>query len=70
MCKIVPEVERKGTKIGLAWTPTIRGHYNVYFNGICLSPDYEIGVCAAVVDPRITTVLKPKVNKICFYEET
>jgi len=40
----------------LTWTPNIRGHYKVYFNGLCLNPDYEIGVCAAVADPLFSTV--------------
>jgi len=40
----------------LTWIPNIRGHYKVYFNGLCLNPDYEIGVCAAVADPLFSTV--------------
>lgn len=40
LCKIVPKIDKKGLKIGLIWTPTIRGHYKVYFNGICLNPEY------------------------------
>ncbi len=70
LCKIVPEVERKGLKIGLGWTPTIRGHYKVYFNNVCLNPDYEIGVCAAVADPMLSSIEMPKVTKICLFEET
>lgn len=67
---MIPEITKHGLKIALDWTPTIRGHYKAFFNGICLNPDYEIGVCAAVADPEKSTIEQPKIRKICFVEET
>jgi hypothetical protein len=56
--------------IGLKWTPTVRGHYYIYINNIQINPPYEIGVCAAQADYANTKVVPPKINKICFCEES
>ncbi len=55
-------------KIGLVWTPIVRGHYKVYVNNVCLNPDYEVGVCAAAADPALSTIEIPKITNICYVE--
>ena len=56
--------------IGLKWTPKVRGHYQVYINGVCLNPEYEVGVCAAVAEPDMCKIEAPKKTTVCFAEET
>ena len=67
---IRPEITRQGVDVGLKWLPTVRGHYNIYINNIRINPPYEIGVCAAQADCGNTKVVAPKINKICFCEES
>lgn len=35
-----------------------------------MNPTYEIGVCAAQADYKVSTVTPPKVVKLCFCEES
>lgn len=57
-------------QFGLRWTPTIRGHYYIYINGTRMSPPYEIGVCAGQADYKKTITTLPKIQKLCYCEES
>lgn len=67
---IRPEIIVKDLQRGLRWVPTIRGHYYIYINKVRLNPPYEIGVCAAQADYKTTIVTLPKINKICYCEDS
>lgn len=51
-----PELERNELQIGLKWCPTVRGHYYLYINDVRMNPTYELGVCAAQADHKMTKV--------------
>ncbi len=67
---IVPEIkyDAYGTRIELKWTPTVRGPYEVFLNTTRLNPNYEIGVCAAVIDIKSCKIQPPKKIDLCFME--
>jgi hypothetical protein len=65
-----PSIEMKGVRVELRWTPMIRGPYEVFFNGIRLNPEYEIGVRAAEANAEQSKIELPKVKKLCYAEET
>ena len=65
-----PEVKQDGVRVELKWMPIVRGPYEVFFNGIRLNPEYEIGVCAASADVANSKIEIPKVTKLCYSEET
>lgn len=48
----------------------MRGPYEVFLNNTRLNPNYEIGVCAAVIDVKSCKVETPKKTDLCFMEET
>ncbi len=67
---IEPTVLREENKVGLNWTPTVRGLYEIILNDVTLQDGYDIAVFSTNISTKNCSLEEPKQKTICYSEET